>query len=527
MELPGRRPGCYCEPMQQGCRLSRITHQLTGWFALAAWSAATGTAWPVGAAGDAGLGSVAAVGQSSPRPQRRPLNLVLILADDLGAHDLGCYGADLHETPHLDRLAREGVRFTQAYAPAPVCTPTRAALLTGKHPARLRMTVWAEAALQPPTDRRLLPAPAQANLPHSETTLASLLQRRGYLTALVGKWHLGDADHAPETHGFDINLGGTRWGAPHTYFWPYRGTGQFGSEFRYVPHLEFGRPGEYLTDRLTDEAVRVIDHAAARRQPFFLYLAHYAPHTPLEAKAADIAHFQKRLKPDLRHQNPVYAAMVKSLDDSVGRVLSRLKKHGLDRHTLVVFTSDNGGYIGTNRNQRVPVTCNAPLRAGKGTLYEGGLRVPLLVRWPGVTPRGADCAEPVVLTDLFVTLAGAAGLDVGPGALDGVDLGPLLRQPDRLLNREALFFHFPHYYHAPPWTPASAVRVGPWKLIEFFEDHRLELYHLGKDPAEQHDRAAEMPGQAAALHQRLQAWRRQVDAALPVPNPQFKPTAGR
>ena len=492
---------------------------------LVAWGAAAwviAPAWAVPATRSDPKASGVQAGQAGPTS---PLNLVLILADDLGAHDLGCYGADLHETPHLDRLAREGVRFTRAYAPAPVCTPTRAALLTGKHPARLRITVWAEAALDPPRNRRLLPAPALANLPHTETTLAKLLQRAGYLTALVGKWHLGDADHAPETHGFDINLGGTRWGAPHTYFWPYRGSGRFGGPFRYVPHLEFGKPGEYLTDRLTDEALRVIDHAAASRQPFFLYLAHHAPHTPIEAKPADVAYFEKRLRPGLRHQNAVYAAMIKSLDESVGRVLTRLKKHGLDRRTLVVFSSDNGGYIGTDPKQKVPVTTNAPLRSGKATLYEGGLRVPLLVRWPGITPPGAECAEPVMLTDLFATLAGAAGLRDSAQSPDSLDLLPLLQKPDRHLNRDTFFFHFPHYYHAPPWTPASAVRVGPWKLIEFFEDNHVELYNLADDPGEQRDLAAAMPGKAAELRQRLHAWRAEVDAALPSPNPNFEPSS--
>lgn len=449
-------------------------------------------------------------------------NIVLILADDLSAHDLGCYGADLHETPHLDRLALEGIRFTQGYASSPVCSPTRAALMTGKHPARLRMTIWSEGALNPPRDRKLLPATSLPNLPHAETTLAELLQSAGYLTALVGKWHLGDADHAPETHGFDVNIGGTRWGAPTTFFWPYRGAGRFGTEFRYVPHLEFGQPGEYLTDRLTDEALRVIEHAAGKAQPFFLCLAHHAPHTPIEAKANDIAHFRERLRPDLNHQNAVYAAMVKSLDDSVGRVQAQLKRHGLERNTLIVFASDNGGYIGTDRNQNVRVTSNAPLRSGKGTLYEGGLRVPLIFKWPGVTPAGAECGEPVVLTDLFRTLAAAAGLaKLGDAPTDGLDLTPLLRKTDTKLPRNALFFHYPHYYHAPPSTPASAVRAGPWKLVEYFEDERIELYDLSTDPGEQSDLSNQMPDRAAALRRQLHAWRKSVNAALPERNPAF------
>lgn len=371
-------------------------------------------------------------------------NIVLILADDLGWADLGCYGADLHETPHLDQLAREGVRFSHAYAPSPVCSPTRAALLTGKHPGRLRITIWAEGSLNGPTNRVLLEAPSRPDLPHTETTLAKHLQAAGYLTALVGKWHLGNADYYPETHGFDVNIGGTRWGAPQTYFWPYRGAGGFGGEFRYVPHLEFGRPGEYLTDRLTDEALRLVDRAAKAKQPFFLYLAHHAPHTPIQAKTNDVAHFEQKLRPGLRHQNAVYAAMVRSLDDSVGRVL----------------------------------------------------------------------------TDLFPTLLTAAGLPPpADSPADGLDLTALLRRPNTKLDRDALFFHYPHYYHAPPSTPASAVRAGSWKLVEYFEDNHVELYNLSDDPAEQHDLARLRPETAERLRRQLDGWRQQVGAALPTPNP--------
>lgn len=454
-------------------------------------------------------------------------NIVLILADDLGVHDLGCYGADLHETPAIDGLAREGMRFLRAYSPSPVCTPTRASLLTGKHPARLRMTIWSEGSLKGPTDRRMLQATSLHDLPRTEVTLAKHLQAAGYLTASVGKWHLGDANHAPEAHGFDVNIGGTHWGAPASFFFPYRGSGRFGAELRYVPHLEFGREGEYLTDRLTDEALRVIDAGAARRQPFFLYLAHHAPHTPIEAKASDVAYFESKLRPGLVHRNPVYAAMVRSLDESVGRVLGRLRERGLETNTMVVFASDNGGYLGTDARQTIPVTTNAPLRSGKGSLYEGGIRVPLVVKWPGVTKAGSTSGEAVVLTDLFRTLMTAAGLAVPAGLPeDGVDLTAVLREPASKVGRQALYFHYPHYYHAPKTAPASAVQAWPWKLVEHLEDGRAELFDLGKDPGESRDLSGVEPEQVLELRKRLAGWRSEVGAAMPTWNPAFRSGTG-
>lgn len=458
------------------------------------------------------LTPLAALHAAEPRP-----NIVLILADDLGWSDLGCYGADLHETPHLDRLAQQGMRFTDAYAMS-VCTPSRAALLTGKHAARLHMTIWSEGSRNGPKKRKLIQADSLHDLPHTETTLATRLRDAGYLTALVGKWHLGDASHYPETHGFDVNIGGTQWGAPQTFFWPYSGSGRFGPEFRYVPHLEFGKPGEYLTDRLTGEALRVIDHAGD--QPFFLYLAHYAPHTPIEAKADDIRHFEAKHRPGQHHQNAVYAAMVKSLDDSVGHVLAHLKQKGLEQNTIVIFTSDNGGYIGTDKGQTVPVTSNAPLRSGKGSLYEGGIRVPLIVRWPGVTPAAAECQEPVVLMDLFHTLTAALSGKPPEEPADGLDLKSLLQNAETTLKRDSLYFHYPHYYATT--TPVSAVRSGDWKLLEYLEDGRRELYYLKDDPGEQTDLAHRMPDKAASLLKQLHEWRTEVRAAIPTPNPNFK-----
>ncbi len=440
--------------------------------------------------------------------ETRSPNVVLIVADDLGWADLACYGGDLHETPRLDQFAQQGVRFTQAYAAAPVCTPTRAALMTGKYPARLHMTVWLERSQSPDQGHPLLPPQTRTNLPHEETTLAELLDEVGYLTAHIGKWHLGLATHYPETQGFDINIGGTHWGAPPTFFFPYRGNWSNTTERRYVPDLAGGDEGEYLTDRLTDEALEVI--RAAGDRPFFLHLAFHTVHTPIEGKPALVDRYRQRLSNELRHQNADYAAMVHSLDENIGRVLDELDRLGVAENTLVIFTSDNGGYINVHRGQRV--TDNTPLRSGKGSLYEGGIRVPLIIRTPGNSARaGKACEEPVITMDLFATVQDL--LAAQPSVPDGVSLLPLLDDPDAALDRPALYFHYPHYYSTT--TPVSAVRAGPWKLLHYYEDDRDELYHLGGDLAESDDRAASQQDQAARLREMLDQWLVDVSAQLP------------
>lgn len=454
--------------------------------------------------------------QQSPASR---MNIVFVLADDLGWADLGCYGSQIHETPNLDRFAAGAVRFTDAYAAAPVCTPTRASLMTGKCPARLHMTIWREAALEPPRNRRVVPPVVVPDLPHSETSIAKHLQAAGYLTALVGKWHLGDATHYPETHGFDINVGGTLWGAPNTFFFPYSGSDAHKDGFRYVPHLELGKPGEYLTDRLTDEALKIID--AAGERPFFVYLAHHAPHTPIEAKPDDVKHCVEALAEKAPNRNATYAAMIRNLDENFGRVLAHLKKRGLAERTVVIFNSDNGGYTGNYRKQQV--TDNSPLRSGKGSLYEGGTRVPLVVSWPKVTPRGAICREPVVSTDLFYTLLDAAGVSATAQPADGVSLTPLLKNPAGHLQRDALCFHYPHYYVTT--APVSAIRAGDWKLLEYYEDQRVELYNLRDDLSEKTELAAAQPEKAQQLRDRLHAWLSETGAQLPTANPDFKPPA--
>jgi arylsulfatase A len=442
-------------------------------------------------------------------------NLVFILADDLGWADLGCYGSDLHETHNIDKLASQGMRFTDAYAAAPVCSPTRASIMTGMYPARLHMTIWYESSANPPRNRKLIPPVTQGNMPHEQVTIAEVLNEAGYFTAHVGKWHLGDAAHYPQTQGFDVNIGGTFWGAPTTFFYPYGGPSRW-REYRYVPHLEFGTEGEYLTDRLTDEALQIMDKVKGK--PFFLNLCYHTVHTPIEGKPELVEYYRKKVKPGMHHQNYEYAAMVHSLDENVGRVLDKIEELGVADNTIVVFFSDNGGYINKFKNKAV--TSNYPLRCGKGSLYEGGVRDPLIIRWPGVTKDGSVCSEPVSSIDFYPTLldmTSLAGDSKHNTDMDGLSLVPLLKDPATKLKREALFWHYPHYY--PTTTPVSSIRQGDWKLLEYFEDNHIELYNLKNDIGEQNNLAKKMPEKTKELRKRLDAWRKAVNAQMPTKKP--------
>lgn len=446
--------------------------------------------------------------------QSRKLNVILILADDLGWADLACYGADLHQTPHLDQLAKDGIRFTNALAAAPICSPTRAAIMTGKHPVRLGFTIWHEGAVGttgiPQANRKLIPPPAEPNLKHAETTIAELLHKEGYRTALIGKWHLGTAEYAPETQGFGINVGGTHWGAPATFFHPYRGTQRFNGEYRYVPGLGFGQPGDYLTTQLTAKALQVIDDS--QDKPFFLYLAHHTPHTPIEAPQPLVDKYQALIRPEHKHQNPTYAAMIETFDQSVGQIRAHLKLRGLDKNTVLIVTSDNGGFI--NESEGRKVTSNAPLRSGKGSLYEGGLRIPLLIFWPGQSQPGSVSHEPVISTDLFPTIAAIAGAQA-PIPSDGHNLLPVVKAPQSRLPRQDFFFHYPHYY--PTTTPVSAIRTREWKLLHYYEDDRLELYNLTTDPAESKNVFDSHPQKVAELKALMETKIRDTGARLPKP----------
>ena len=444
-------------------------------------------------------------------------NIVLIVADDLGWADLACYGSDLHETPNLDRLAGEGVRFTDAYSASPVCTPARASILTGKHPARLHMTIWREAALER-GNRKLLEPVCLDSLPLEETTLAEVLKDAGYHTVHIGKWHLGRAESYPQPHGFHRNIGGTLWGAPQTFFYPFNGNSYF-PDWRYVPDLEPGQEGDYLTDRLTDKALEVVEEYAGGERPFFLNLWYHSVHTPIEGKPGLVARYEKKIGPDSIQRNPHYAAMVHSLDENVGRVLDKLRERNIEKETIVVFTSDNGGFVNTCKlHKEMPVANNFPLRSGKGSCYEGGLRVPLIVRAPGVA-AGKETSQPVLSCDLFPTLLSLAGhAEAGATGQDGIDLSAHLSNPESALSRKDLFFHYPHYY--PTTAPVSAVRSGDWKLLEYHgEGGAVELFDLAEDPGEKKNVADDFPEKRADLLARLRQWRTDVDAQMPEPNP--------
>ena len=445
--------------------------------------------------------------------EAKPPNVVLMMADDLGWADTTPYGADLHETPHIEKLAAQGVRFHRAYAAAPVCSPTRASILTGKTPARLKLTIWRESAQKTVVNQPMIPPLVEENLPHAEYTLAEALHDAGYFTAHIGKWHLGDPSHYPLSQGFDADVGGSLWGAPETYFYPFSGRKRF-PEFRFVPGLNYSKPGEYLTDRLTTEALTAIDQAGDR--PFFLNLWFHTPHTPIEGKPELVERYKAKLKPGLNHTNPGFAAMVHSLDENVGRVLDHLEKKGLTENTIVLFLSDNGGFIRDN------ITNNAPLRSGKGSLYEGGIRVPLIVKYPGKIAMGQVCDEPVSTIDLYPTLMELTGNTARlekQGSIDGLSFAKLLKNPKQGLSRNELYFHYPHYYITT--SPVSAVMTREWKLLEYFEDGRLELYRLSEDLGEAKDLASAEPDLVRTLHQKLQAWRKEVGAPMPVKNPNY------
>ncbi|MEI8280907.1 MAG: sulfatase [Armatimonadota bacterium] len=456
-----------------------------------------------------GDASAARSGSSGPRSvaQRKP-NIVFILIDDMGWADGSCFGSSFYQTPNIDKLAASGMRFTQAYAACAVCSPTRASLLTGKYPARLHVTDWIPGEDAPKSSRFTLPD-WQQHLPMGETTLASALKKLGYVSAHIGKWHLGGDQYLPEHNGFDVNVAGNDIGHPASYFWPYGATN---NDHR-VPGLaeRGGKQGDYLTDQLTDEALKFIE--SHKDAPFYLNLCHYAVHAPLMAKK-DLVEQAGERTPAGGQANAVYSAMLKSVDDSVGRIVKRLDDLHLAENTLIVFTSDNGGAVHFGKPT---ATSNWPLRDGKGTAYEGGLRVPLIVKLSGVTKANSRCQVPVITMDFFPTILEVAKGDgsVRKTAVDGKSMISLLKGSQKELHNE-LFWHYPHYWNDGKVSPYSVARVGDWKLIRFYESGRDELYNLKSDLSEAHNLAEANPSKRAALASRLDAWLRAVGAQMPI-----------
>ncbi len=426
-------------------------------------------------------------------------NVVFILADDLGGTDLGCQGSPFYKTPNIDRLAQTGMRFTQAYSACTVCSPTRASILTGQYPARLHITDWIKGHIRPYA--KLQVPQWTMYLPTNVINIARVLKSSGYTTGSIGKWHLGGREYYPDKQGFDINIGGCDKGQPPSYFSPYK-----------IPTIADGHKDEYLTDREASEAVKFIERNKDKQ--FFLYLAHYAVHTPLMAKSDVVQKYKALRKEGSPHKNAVYAAMIESVDDSVEKVMQTLRELNLEEKTIVIFTSDNGGLLN--------VTTNIGLRAGKGSAYEGGVRVPLIVYWKGIIKPGSVCDVPVISADFYPTILEMLGIKSPPSHIvDGESIVPLLKGSNKL-KRDAIYWHYPHY-HPGGATPYSAIRQGNYKLIEFFEDSHIELYDLSKDPKEKKNIAQENPQLSKQLLKRLQDWRKEVGAQMPEPNPNYSP----
>ncbi len=452
---------------------------------------------------------------------RQKPNIILITVDDLGWTDLACYGSQYYETPHIDQLAAEGMLLTNAYAAAAICSPTRAALLTGKAPARTGITDWIRAVFQggtipedktytlkyvgDSTNKLLCPA-NPLWMEHEQVTIAELLQQQGYATGHIGKWHLGTEDWYPETQGFDENIGGCDYGQPPSYFDPY----YHSENMSEIPTLPPRQEGEYLEDRLADEAVSFIKRHQG--QPFFLNLCPYAVHTPIQGRPDLVAKYEK--KKTTHQKNPEYAAMVESVDQSVGKIMQTLKERQLDEHTLLIFTSDNGGL------EIEIATDNDPLRSGKGYPYEGGIRVPMIIRWPGRIAPQTKSNTPVISYDLFPTICEVTGISLpNPHNIDGTSILPVLTQQKALPPRP-LYWHFPHY-RGEDVVPYSIIREGDWKLIKQYEGKTFELFNLSEDLSEKQDLSGQYPEKVAALDRKLEHWLHQVQARLPKENPAY------
>lgn len=503
-------------------------------------------------------------------------NIVFFLVDDLGWSDLGFEGSSFYETPNIDKFAREGVSFSNAYAASHVCSPSRASIISGQYPARLHLTDWLPGRKNYPF-QKLSNADIVQHLPYDILTLPEILKENGYATAIFGKWHLGEDSMSTERQGFDLHIPDYNKGWPNgTYFSPYNMKG-----------LEGGPDGEYLTDRLTSEAIKYID--ANKEKPFFLFLSHFAVHDPIEGRPDLVKKYQKKLagmqtpkslpfilepnpddsiqltreelndlldQPDYKgfelsphrtvkikqiQDNVQFAAMVESVDESFGRIISELDKLGLRDNTIIIFFSDNGGMSAANyykpdrkiasRNlDKAFSTSNLPLRGGKGWLYEGGIREPLIIQWKGIKLKKGTVSDiPVISTDFYPTLIDLAGIFPAKGmTLDGISIGPLLKKSHSIdnLKGRALYWHFPQYSNHGQQSPGGAIRLGDFKLLEYYENYRVQLFDLKNDPGEQHDLSREMPEKVKQLKKMLDDWRISINANMPYSNPGYDPSFG-
>lgn len=504
-------------------------------------------------------------GYGQVKKDQRPPNVIIFLIDDLGWTDVGCFGSKFYETPNIDKLAKEGVRFTSAYAACHVCSPSRAALMSGKYPARLNLTDW----LPGRNDfayQKLKNVEVVQQLPYEETTLAEALKSNGYKTAIIGKWHLGEAPSDPTKHGFDIHIpSGWAKGWPMTYYSPFDLAGYQGN------------PGEYLTDKLTDEALLYME--SNKDKPFFLYFSHFTVHDPIEGRKDLVEKYNKKLAlmpkskitpyilegdPDndnltiteresllkdpaykpygqlprgtvkikQRQDNTNFASMVETMDESMGRVMKKLKDLGIEDNTIVIFASDNGGMSAANfgrpskkidstKLDKFYSTSNLPLRGAKGWNYEGGIRIPLIVKWAGVKKPGSVSDVPVIHTDLYPTILEMAGLPAMPKQhVDGKSFVPLLKGAGTI-NRDAIFWHFPHYSNHGMQSPGGAVRSRNFKLIEYYENNTVQLFDLSKDIGELNDLSRTNPEKVKELREMLHKWRKEVGAKMMEPNPAY------
>lgn len=434
--------------------------------------------------------------------ERSRPNIVFILADDLGWADLGCYGNRFNETPRIDKLASQGMKFTDFYAACPVCSPTRASILSGQYQARFGLTTFIPGHWKP--FARLAEPPNALQMPLEIVTLAESLKKAGYATGHFGKWHLGGAGFLPPHQGFDD--------------WVVTGGGHGGTRrLRTTPRRKLP-VGKRLAEFLADECIAFM--LKNKDKPFFVHLSHFAVHIPLDARAKLRKKYEAKKKVAGYPCNPAYAALLEELDTSVGRVIDALDRTGLAQNTLLVFTSDNGG-LRTRYTGGEVTTSNAPLRDEKGSLYEGGVRVPLIVRWPGVTGKATVCREPTISIDFYPTFLDAArSKKPTDHILDGVSLGSLLRDPSATIKRQALYWHYPHYHHS---RPACSIRAGEWKAIEFFDTGKVELYNLKSDLSESKNLAGKMPAKVKELRSMLRTWRDEVNAQMPQDNPAYHP----